>query len=78
MTGKRMTAKQRVLLRLAEAEGGWVWGVTLADVGGYRFGARIYELRHEDGYVIERRTSPRSAVDQYRLVPQDEQLRIAL
>ena len=72
-----MTARGRVLDLLDHARGEWVTGVALAGVGGYRFGARIHELR-QDGWVIERRTDPRSAVDQYRLVPQDEQLRIAL
>jgi biotin operon repressor len=72
----KLTARERVLLRLRYADGGWLSGIALADVGGYRFGARIHELR-QDGYVIERRTDPHSAVDQYRLV-ESVQLRIAL
>ena len=73
----RPTSKQRILWLLREAEGRWLSGLALAEVGGYRFGARILELR-ADGYAIQRRPSPRSAVHEYRLVPQDEQLSIAL
>jgi len=73
-----VTARERVLAQLRYASvhaiDGWESGVALANVGGYRFGARIHELR-QDGYVIERRTDPRSAVDQYRLV---EQAQLAL
>jgi hypothetical protein len=45
-----------------------VRGNDLAEVGGFRFGGRIHELRHDYGLTIERRSDPRSAVDQYRLV----------
>jgi hypothetical protein len=62
-----------VLDRLKSADGGWVPGNALADAAGWRFSARIYELR-QMGHVIERRSDPRSAVDQYRLVVPDEQL----
>ena len=66
----RPTARQRALdaLRVGTMRNdGWVSGNFLAIHAGYRFGARIHELR-TDGYVIERSTDPRSAVDQYRLV----------
>lgn len=43
-------------------------GRELAEVSGYRFGGRIHELRHDFGYTIERRSSKRSAVDEYRVV----------
>lgn len=59
---------KRVLARLRASDGGWVRGNELAEVGGFRFGGRIHELRHDYGYTIERRSDPRSAVDQYRLV----------
>ena len=74
---KRPTAKQRVLARLQEAHGAWISGIALAEVGGYRFGGRILELR-QDGHVIERRPDPRSAVHQYRLVEQTEQLELGV
>lgn len=69
----------RVLARLRAADGQWVPGVALAmpDTGGLRFGGRIHELR-QMGYRIERQSSKRSAVDEYRLIEQPEQLRIAL
>lgn len=69
----------RVLARLRVANGNWVPGMALAmpDTGGLRFGGRIHELR-QMGFTIERRSSKRSAVDEYRLIEQPEQLRIAL
>ena len=70
---------QRVLEALKAAHGEWVWGVTLAQpgVGGLRFGGRIHELRAM-GYTIERRSSKRSAVDEYRLVEQPVQQTMGL
>ncbi len=69
-----------VLYVLRAADSGWVRGVDLAEVGGFRFGGRIHELRHDFGYRIERRSDPRSAVDQYRLLPPEkpEQLSLTL
>jgi biotin operon repressor len=67
----------RALARLRQANGAWISGNALAEVSGWRFGGRIHELR-QMGYTIERRSSKRSAVDEYRLVEQPEQLRIAL
>ena len=59
--------------------GGWVSGNALFQVAGTRYGGRIFELRHEYGYTIERRSAPNgSAVDEYRLIEQPEQLSIAL
>lgn len=60
---------KRVLDELRLYDGGWVRGAELAAVGGFRFGGRIHELR-QMGYVIERKSDPTSAVDQYRLVGQ--------
>jgi hypothetical protein len=51
----------------------WISGNTLVAAGaGYRFSARIYELR-KAGHVIEERPDPsgRSAVHEYRLVVAD-------
>lgn len=59
---------RRVLHRLIVAGGGFVRGNDLAAVGGFRFGGRIHELRHDFGYLIERAHDPFSAVDRYRLV----------
>lgn len=58
-----------VVLQVLRAHAGeWVSGVDLAMAGGgFRYGARIYELR-QAGHVIEKRKSERSAVDEYRLV----------
>lgn len=60
----------RVLTRLQSASPNWVRGVELAapDCGGLRFGGRLHELRAM-GHRIERRSDPRSAVDQYRWLP---------
>lgn len=66
---KRPTRKELVLDYLQERAYQWVPGMELMNqyVGGTRAGARIFELRQE-GYAIERRTSSRSAVDEYRYV----------
>lgn len=63
------TQADRVLELLREAGGSWVRGAELLHpaVGGSRFGARILELRKR-GYNIERRSDPKSAIHQYRLV----------
>jgi hypothetical protein len=64
----------RTLARLRAAHGQWVPGLALAmpDTGGLRFGGRIHELRHDFGYTIERRSSKRSSVDEYRLVEPEQ------
>lgn len=57
----------RCLMALLSA-GGWISGNALADAVGWRYSARIYELRAE-GYTIERRSARNgSAVDEYRIV----------
>lgn len=65
----KQTNADRVLGLLTEAGGAWVRGAELLHpaVGGSRFGARILELRKR-GYNIERRSDPKSALHQYRLV----------
>ena len=67
-----MTRKQAVLAYLQARPNQWVAGMELmnAEVGGTRAGGRIHELRQE-GYEIERRSSERSAVHEYRLVVPD-------
>lgn len=67
LSGK--TRKQLVYDYLRARANEWVPGLELmnAEVGGIRAGARIYELRQE-GVQIERRSSKRSEVDEYRLV----------
>lgn len=69
---------RRVLAVLESRAGQWVPGRDLAEVGGFRFGGRIFELRHEHGLNIERRSSKRSAVDEYRLLAEAEQMAMAL
>jgi len=64
---------------LKAAEGGWVSGNRLFQVAGTRYGGRLFELRHEYGHVIEKRPAPNgSHVPWYRLVPEDEQLTMAI
>jgi hypothetical protein len=58
----------RCLARLRQADGGWISGNFLFQVGGTRYGARLFELRGE-GFVIEKRPAPNgSHVPEYRLV----------
>jgi biotin operon repressor len=50
----------------------WVSGNTLVAAGaGYRFSARIYELRKAGHVIEERKSTGRSAVHEYRLVVAD-------
>lgn len=71
------TAK-RALLLLRAADQGWVSGNRLAEVAGYRFGGRLFELRQE-GYTIERRSAPNgNAVDEYRLIEKPVQQSLEL
>jgi hypothetical protein len=59
----------RCLARLRQADGGWVSGNRLFEVSGIRFGGRIFELRHDFGFTIDRRSAPNgNATDEYRLV----------
>jgi len=67
----------RALHLLRSVNGGWLSGNRLAEVAGYRFGARLEELRRLYGVTIERRSSPNgSAVDEYRIPVENEQLRL--
>ena len=65
-----MTRREIVLSVLREHANQWVSGKTLVDAGsGWRYSARIYELR-KAGHVIEERPDPehRSAIHEYKLV----------
>lgn len=68
-----MTRRSIVLETLGAHPNQWVSGLTLVEAGsGWRYSARIYELR-KAGHVIEERPDPsgRSAVHQYRLVVEE-------
>jgi biotin operon repressor len=66
---------RRVLDCLRAADGAWISGNRIvADGGGWRYSARIHELRAA-GYDIERRSVRGSSVDEYKLV---EQLQLEL
>lgn len=68
----------RVLDRLRAAGGAWVSGNRLFEVGGTRYGARLFELRGM-GFDIQKRPAPNgSHVPEYRIQEEPEQLRIAL
>lgn len=65
-----MTNRERVLAALQARPNQWLAGHELVEAGGgWRYGARIYELRAQ-GHVIEERRDPsgRTSVGQYRLV----------
>jgi hypothetical protein len=50
----------------------WISGNTLVAAGaGYRFSARIYELRKAGHVIEERKSTDGSAVHEYRLVVAD-------
>ena len=66
-----MTNREIVYTVLRERANEWVNGNDLVAAGaGYRFGARIHELR-QAGHDIEERSSKSSAVHDYRLVIED-------
>lgn len=66
-----------VLNRLLADE--WVSGNELFQVGGTRYGARLFELKHEHGIDWEKRPAPNgSHVPQYRLVREPEQQTLRL
>ena len=70
---------KRALSLLLAAEGGWISGNRIAEVAGYRFGGRLYELRHLYGYNVERRSAPNgNAVDEYRIPAEPEQQTLRL
>lgn len=74
---KPTTARALALLRAAD--GAWLSGNRLAEVAGYRFGGRLYELRHQYGYDIERRSAPNgNSTDEYRLVARPVQTTLDL
>jgi hypothetical protein len=66
-----MTRRSVAYTVLRENANSWVSGNSLVAAGaGYRFGARIHELR-KAGHVIEERKAKDSAVSEYRLVIED-------
>jgi hypothetical protein len=66
-----VTRREIVYSVLRERANEWVSGMTLVNLGaGWRYSARIHELR-QAGHVIERRRSVGSAVWEYRLVIED-------
>lgn len=63
-----MTKREITYHVLRDNAGMWVSGKVLVEAGaGWRFGARIHELR-QAGHRIERKADPDSAIDMYRLV----------
>jgi hypothetical protein len=48
--------RQRVLQLPMSRRGEWVPAAEVAEAGGLQYGARLYELRHEQNYQIESRT----------------------
>ena len=65
-----MTNRDRVLAALMARPNEWLSGKALVDAGGgWRYGARIHELR-QAGHIIEERPDPehRTSVGQYRIV----------
>jgi hypothetical protein len=66
-----MSRREVVYTVLRDRANEWISGNTLVAAGaGYRFSARIYELR-KAGHVIEERKAADSAVSEYRLVIED-------
>ena len=68
-----MTKREIAYAVLRERANEWVSGNLLVEAGvGWRYSARLYELR-QAGHVIEERPDPtgRSAVHEYRLVIPD-------
>ncbi len=70
---------RRALELLRSVDGAWVSGNRIADVAGYRFGARLEELRRLEGITIERRRDPTGGpVSWYRIPVEDEQLTLGV
>ena len=66
-----MTRREIAYTVLREHANEWVSGSQLVEAGvGWRYSARLYELR-KAGHVIEERPDPNSAIHQYRLVLPD-------
>lgn len=60
-------ATRRCLSRMLAANGAWISGNELFQVAGTRYGARLFELKHEYGYAWEKRYVRGTRVPQYRL-----------
>ena len=66
-----MTRREIAYNVLREHANEWVSGSKLVEAGvGWRYSARLYELR-QAGHVIEERPDPNSSIHQYRLVIPD-------
>ena len=66
-----MTRREIAYTVLREHANEWVSGSALVEAGvGWRYSARLYELR-QAGHVIEERPDPNSSIHQYRLVIPD-------
>ena len=50
-----------------EGSGGWACAIHWNAAGIFRYGARIWELRHDDGHEIEERICAEHKVAEYRL-----------
>ena len=50
-----------------EPQVGWVCAIHWNAAGIFRYGARIWELRHDDGHEIEERICAEHKVAEYRL-----------
>jgi hypothetical protein len=48
--------RERVLQLLLSRRGEWIPAAEIAEAGGLQYGARLFELRHEQNYRIESRT----------------------
>jgi len=48
--------RERVLQLLLSRRGEWIPAAEIAEAGGLQYGARLYELRHEQNCQIESRT----------------------
>ena len=69
----------RCLAALRDRPGQWVSGNTLFQASGTRYGGRVFELRHDFGFRIDRRSAPNgSAVDEYQLIEAPEQLSMGI
>jgi len=68
-TGTKETQTARILklLRQKNSNGDYMW-VSFRSLNNicFRYGARLWELKHQDGYEIEKRS--RRGVWEYRLV----------
>lgn len=59
---------RKALHLLLSVDGAWVSGNRLFRVAGNRYSARVFELRHEHGYDVQRRSAPNgNNTDEYRI-----------